>query len=361
MVHLPAGYQASKQRYPVLYLLDPEEHFLHVSGVVDFLASRGQMPPMIVVGIANTERDRDLTPAGKVTTFRQESPALRTTISNEINGSGGANQFLAVLKTEVIPEIAKRYRIADYRVLAGHSFGGLFAVNVLVTDPSAFNAYIAASPSLWWDEEALVKRLGKQFPELGTKPRWLYMTTGAHEGGAMLGGLDNLSAVLDVSAPATLRWSTSVLQGSTHGMTPHQAFYDGLMWLFADYALSENVAMTGDLGRVEAHFAKASRLYGIDLSPTEELVNGMGYTQMMIFKNAAKAVGMFRRNVALHPGSANARDSLADGLEAIGMNTEGVHEREEAVRLAAATNDPQVGVFTANLERARERMAKKPK
>ena len=356
MVHLPAGYEGSQQRYPVLYLLDPEDHFLHVSGVVDFLASRGRIPPIIVVGVANTQRNRDLTPSAAVTTYREEMPALGTTLSMDVEGSGGAEGFRAFLKSELLPWVDREYRTADFQILAGHSLGGLFAIDAFAGDPEVFDAYIAASPSLWWDEEALVRRLGQRLPDFST-PHWLYLSTGSEEGGPMLGGLEHLAAVLEISAPTSLRWSAGVLGGATHAMAPHQVFYDGLQWLFADYALSERVSITGDLARIEAHFADASRVYGIDLSPTEEQVNGMGYTQLSVFHDPANAVAIFRRNVALYPASANARDSLADGLEATGQRLEGLREREEAVRLAIASNDPRLEAFRANLALARERIA----
>ncbi|HYG26590.1 MAG TPA: alpha/beta hydrolase-fold protein, partial [Caulobacteraceae bacterium] len=317
---------------------------------------RGRIPPMIVVGVANTRRDRDLTPLAAVTTHREEMLALGTTVSMDIEGSGGAEGFRTFLKTELMPWVDRQYRTADFQILAGHSFGGLFAVDSFAADPDLFDAYIAASPSLWWDDQALVRRLGQRLPDLST-PRWLYLTTGSEEGGAMLGSLDQLAAVLEISAPTSLRWSAGVLGGATHIMAPHQAFYDGLLWVFADYALSERVTMTGDIARIEAHFADASRTYGVDFSPPEDQVNSMGYTQLMVFHDPARAVEIFRRNIALHPASANARDSLADGLEAMGQPLEGLREREEAVRLGTASNDPLLEMFQTNLAQARERIA----
>ena len=173
----------------------------------------------------------------------------------------------------------------------------------------------------------------------------------------MLGGLSHLAAVLEISAPTSLRWNASVLGGATHATAPYQAFYDGLVWLFDDYALSDTVMMTGDAERIDAHFTRASRIYGFELGMTEEQINGMGYTQLTVIRDPAKAVAIFRRNVEQHPASANARDSLADGLEAMGQAAEGLREREEAVRLAIASNDPRLELFQSNLANARDRMA----
>ncbi len=62
-VRLPAGYQQGKTVYPVLYQTDAPGHVNEAGGVIDFLARNDQMPPLIVVGIANTDRVRDLTPS----------------------------------------------------------------------------------------------------------------------------------------------------------------------------------------------------------------------------------------------------------------------------------------------------------
>jgi hypothetical protein len=100
LISRPEVYDASDDRYPVLYLLDGEVHFQHSVGVVRFLASIDRIPEMIVVGIANpsfTSRTRDLTPAQ-----RSDKPTI-------LPSTGGADEFLRFLATEVIPLIDKGY------------------------------------------------------------------------------------------------------------------------------------------------------------------------------------------------------------------------------------------------------------
>ena len=76
----------------------------------------------------------------------------------QTKSSGGADKFLQFIETELMPEVEKRYRTQPFRVLAGHSLGGLFAVHALSTRPGLFNAYVAVSPSLWWDGQSEVNR-----------------------------------------------------------------------------------------------------------------------------------------------------------------------------------------------------------
>jgi len=155
-VRTPPGYQQSKAVYPVVYQTDAPGHVNEIGSTIDFLVNNNRMPPLIVVGIANTDRNRDLTPThadiknpdGTVTAFPT---------------SGGADRFLDFIQTELIPEIEKRYRTAPYRIFAGHSFGGLLAIHALITRPDLFNAYIAVSPSLQWDDGHTLRRAQQFF------------------------------------------------------------------------------------------------------------------------------------------------------------------------------------------------------
>lgn len=119
LVRLPQSYEAGNQRYPVLYLLDGDAHIAHTSATADFLARNGRMSELIVVGIPNTDRTRDLSPTKVSTPGATGAPQFPT--------SGGGDNFLKFLETELIPEIDKTYRTHPYRILAGHSLGGLFA------------------------------------------------------------------------------------------------------------------------------------------------------------------------------------------------------------------------------------------
>jgi predicted alpha/beta superfamily hydrolase len=142
-IHSPFKYKSGNDAYPVLILQDPESELTLAAAAVDMLSDSGRIPPMIVVGIKNTNRNRDMTPS---------RPAKAFGVS-----VGGADKFLAFIADELLPTIDRTYRTRPYRVLVGHSFGGLFAVYALMNRPDVFQGYIAISPSLWWDDQALVK------------------------------------------------------------------------------------------------------------------------------------------------------------------------------------------------------------
>ena len=129
LVSTPPGYEQSGQSYPVLYMTDGDTHLTHTRGTVDFLVRNGLMPPVIIVGVTNTDRTRDLSPTNATTT--NDDGTVR-----EFPTSGGASNFLDFFERELSPYIDSHYRTLPYRLFSGHSFGGLFALAKKHTDPA---------------------------------------------------------------------------------------------------------------------------------------------------------------------------------------------------------------------------------
>ena len=155
----PAGYENGNDRYPVLYLLDGEIYFRFAAPIADFLAAGDRIPKMLVVGIASGDsrkRTHDLSPPSTAESDNRYSP-----------GNGGADAFLTFLAGELIPYVERTYRTRPYRLLAGHSFGGLFAIHVLTTRPDLFNGYIAVDPSIYWNNQAVVAQVESLFDRPG--------------------------------------------------------------------------------------------------------------------------------------------------------------------------------------------------
>src|ERR1044072_499242 len=150
LIRTPPGYETNKLSYPVLYMTDGDAHMGHTSSTIEFLTQNGRLPDLIVVGITNTDRTRDLTPA--------KSSAKNAAGELQFPTSGGADNFLKFIQTELIPEIEKDYRFQPYRILAGHSLGGLFTIHTMISKPGMFNSFIAVSPSLQWENGEALKR-----------------------------------------------------------------------------------------------------------------------------------------------------------------------------------------------------------
>jgi predicted alpha/beta superfamily hydrolase len=157
-VALPASYASHpEQSYPTIYLVDANFYFGMVTELTRIMHLCGRFPETIVVGIGYPVdepladafeqifrlRARDLTPVVERTKEQEES-----------NQTGGAREFLTFLQTELIPIIEGDYRANPaIRVLAGHSYGGLFVLYVLFHQPKLFKGYVAGSPSLGYGDK----------------------------------------------------------------------------------------------------------------------------------------------------------------------------------------------------------------
>ncbi len=210
-VYLPPAYSAdSAARLPVLYMPDGGlgEDFLHVAGLVQVSVGNGTMRPFILAGIENTERRRDLTGPTDVEEDRRIAPRV-----------GGSAAFRAFLRDELMPLIVERYRTTDESAIVGESLAGLFVVETFLTEPELFDTYIAFDPSLWWNDESLVRSAGERLRSLPVAQKTLYL---ASSGDAGLGdAMRVLSAGL--ASARGLRWFHEHMPDETHATIYHPA------------------------------------------------------------------------------------------------------------------------------------------
>ena len=253
VVHTPDCYNKRLEAYPVLVLLDAENNFAYTSAAVHFLSANGRIPAMIVVGINNTDRTRDMTP--KPSTGFGGPPWA--------GSAGGADKFLSFIADELLPTIDRNYRTRPYRALSGHSLGGLLAVYTLLNRPEVFKGYLAISPSLWWDDQVLVKAAQPFFTAHRDLGADLYMTM-ANEDDTMLGGAWKLSAILEESKLANMRWQFKRYPEEDHGTVPYISTYEGLLAIFAGYRIADPVTLfeEGGLPAFERHYAQVSKRMG---------------------------------------------------------------------------------------------------
>lgn len=134
LIYVPKSFNNelfTKRKYPVLYLLDGEAHFVSVVGLIDQLSQLNAdmaCPEMIVVGIINTFRTRDLSPSNVIENKNMDSLTLKST--------GGGENFTQFIEKELIPYINSQYPTSPYKMLVGHSLGGLLTLNTLVSTHS---------------------------------------------------------------------------------------------------------------------------------------------------------------------------------------------------------------------------------
>ena len=180
-----------------------DEDFPHVVRAVETLLERGRIRPVIVVGIPNTQRRRDLTPPTEVASDRAIAPQV-----------GGSAAFRRFIGEELIPEIERRYRTTPERSIIGESLAGLFVVETLLEEPSLFRHYVAFDPSLWWNGGAIVASAAAKLAAFDSSTRSLYMASS--QDAEIRGGPSRLAEVIRRSPPAGLRWRYELRRDLTH-------------------------------------------------------------------------------------------------------------------------------------------------
>ncbi|MBS1510324.1 MAG: alpha/beta hydrolase [Bacteroidetes bacterium] len=222
-VLLPGNYTASTQKYPVVYVMDGQWDFPLVKSIYGQQYYDGFIPAMIVVGVTwggvnpnpDSLRVRDYTP----------------TNDGKQKQSGGADQFLRVLKEEIFPFIEKNYSAdAGNRNLAGCSLGGLFTVYTMLTHTDMFSGYAAASPAVGWDNNILYQYLDQVKVNSFRQNIRLFMTVGDVERSRST--FEQFSAALQAKAINHLAVQAKVLEHTGHSGTKSETYSRGLQFIY---------------------------------------------------------------------------------------------------------------------------------
>jgi len=214
-IYLPYGYSAdSLKKYPVIYLLDGsmDEDFVHISGLVQFASFSwiNLIPETIVVGISNVDRKRDFTFHAEDKGYKKEFPT-----------SGNSSLFIDFIEKELQPFVENNFNTDTLSILIGQSLGGLLATEILFKKPDLFDNYIIVSPSMWWDNESLMKFTPKPYHSLKT----IYIGVGK-EGEIMEREARELYDKLKSISKGNTKLYFKFLDGQSHGDALHLAVYD---------------------------------------------------------------------------------------------------------------------------------------
>ncbi len=207
-IYLPPRYDESTAvRYPILYMPDggTREDFPHLTHTVDAAIRAGEILPIIVVGIENTQRRRDMTGPTEVATDREIAPEV-----------GGSAAFRSFIRHELIPEVDRRVRGNGKTAIIGESLAGLFIVESFFLEPRMFDSYIAIDPSLWWNDGELFKKAPERLQAGVGQAKTLYLTTAGKEGEGNVEFVAPLAEALELHAPDGLRWYYEPMPAELH-------------------------------------------------------------------------------------------------------------------------------------------------
>jgi len=237
LVYRPQG-AAPPDGHPVLTVLDGNALF---AGLVDAARATRYEPDgpkglmVVAVGYPGDaaydmrRRSFDLTPA--------PSAAARARGRPPVHALGGQREFLDFLLHRLRGELARRYPVdATRQSLYGHSFGGAFALYALYQRPEAFQAVVAASPSIWWNGQSVLQEEAEFSARIARKPdvplqTSLRILVGGREPGPMVGDATALAARMAGLSARGLRSSLRVLPEESHMSMPAAAATDVLRFV----------------------------------------------------------------------------------------------------------------------------------
>lgn len=197
-VYLPPEYAANpNQHFPVLYMPDGgvKEDFPHLTHTVDGLIRGGKMQPIIVVGVENTARRRDMTGPTEVAEDKKVAPVI-----------GGSKAFRDFFREELKPHVVKQYRTTKQTAIIGESVAGLFIVEAFFREPDLFDTYIAIDPSLWWNNNQWGREAPKRLKEGAWQGKTLYVNAAGLEGKGNINEVAVLGQALKQHAQDDLVW-----------------------------------------------------------------------------------------------------------------------------------------------------------
>lgn len=348
-VHVPGSSPNniySPTRYPVIYLLDGDAHFDYVVGMMHQLSEiNGNTicPEMIVVGIPNTDRTRDLTP-----THVNQAPYLD---SNSVKTSGGGEQFISFIEKELIPYIDSLYPTAPYRMLIGHSLGGLMVIYSLLNNSNLFNSFLAIDPSLWWDNKVMLKQASKELNTMKLDDKRLFLVMA----NTMPSFMDTLTIRSDTSNKTEhirsilqfsdmlkrksnngLLFSWKYYDQDTHGSVPLIGTYDALHFFFDFYRLPSYEVIMERLDNIDslltAYSDRLSKNLGYKTLLPESFINTLAY-MCLGNKMLSKAFSLFEMNIKNYPKSFNVYDSMGDYYSAVSNKEKAIEYYEKALTL----------------------------
>lgn len=219
-VWMPYMYQSGRESYDVLYMADGgvKEDFPHIANTLNELIRAKKIAPVILVGIENTQRRRDLTGPTNVEKDKEIAPVV-----------GGSASFSAFIKDELFPEITERYRTTARKGLIGESLAGLFVIETFLLHPEMFDYFIAFDPSLWWNERHLVKTAGKYLSAMppGMNKKLWFAASGAKDMGPIV---SEFSKILETISPSNLVWKYSFEPQEEHHTIFRATKEKALIW-----------------------------------------------------------------------------------------------------------------------------------
>ena len=304
LIHLPEDYEQTGLSYPVLYLLygrDVDNYFAHAVMISEKLGGTGEMPPMIIVGVANTNRYRDNLP---VSIRGRED-------------SGGAAKYLQFFEKELFSFIEQKYRTKPFRILAGPQAGAVFSLYSLITRPDLFHAVISENPFMNPENAAYLFPLAKEFfQKTPSLRRSLYIECENNERPTDLEYAHKLEDLLHSSTPENFRFRIDFREPSGYFIPP-LPFPEGFRMIFEGHKLPEDF-VTNSVQDLIDYYENTSKKLGFQVD-APDLILMLEGDKLNRRGKTKEAIAVFEYQLTLYPKSLNAFWQLGEIHRNLGM------------------------------------------
>jgi uncharacterized protein len=249
------------------------------------------------------------------------------------------------LAEELIPQVETNYRTAPFRILAGHSLGGLFTVDTFLHRPSIFQAYLAMDPNLEWNQGATLRKAQQVLARAGELRETVYLSRANHQfakGESAEPGYQacrEFAEWLKANKAPRLRATLQYFEAEDHSSVPLVSLYHGLLFVFEGYKPSLGVVF--EPAALKAHFARVSEQFGFQILPPQQLVDSFGYYMLYGEHKADRALEAFRLNAANYPDSPASYLALGEGCAAKGEKDSAIQNFKKVLTLSPGNKHAQ--------------------
>ncbi|BFT30566.1 alpha/beta hydrolase-fold protein [Alteromonas sp. D210916BOD_24] len=330
-VYLPEKYgENSDHRYPVIYALDGKYYKQMVSAVIARFYGDWLIPETIVVTIDNENRIRDYTP----------SPHATANVP-----SGKADAFLDYIEKELIPFVDSNYQTSEFRILEGHSLGGLFSLYTVQARPELFTAHYAFSPSLHWGDNKTVEKIITYLSSRKSFEKFIYMNLGDEiiksdyeSRNTMSTSFLRLQTFFKENSVPGLRVKSEILKNLPHAATNISGLVNATNELYRNWVLPFNVMERGPEA-ISEHYEKLSTDLYHEVKPRMEPINYAADYMTNGVHSPEKGIKLLEYNAALYPDSAWVNFNLAKGYRQREEMTLAKKYGQNALKLIAQDNE----------------------
>jgi predicted alpha/beta superfamily hydrolase len=225
-VYLPQGYRQGGETYPAVYVLDAEYNFGCVAYIARRLIKNGDIPGLVLVGIAYGPDDED---------YYYRTRMRDCTPPSRVHGyhTGGAENFVRFFKEELIPFVEANYRVRKAgRTIVGHSIGGFFCGYLLFNHPGVFDNYLIVSPSFWFSNGVVFDYEERYAQENKALEAAVFLATGAAESERMVQTSEKFMSLMKSRSYEGLKFKSQLSEGEHHRSIFPLAFTRGLQFIF---------------------------------------------------------------------------------------------------------------------------------